>query len=453
MTTEKTESPLKIIRLDAENIKRLTAVSIKPDGTLVHITGKNGAGKSSVLDSIMWAIDGAAGIQAEPIRKGQKNAEIRVDMGDVIVTRKFRKRDDGSTTSDVFVENADGARHTSPQQTLNKWLGKITLDPMQFDRMKPKEKFDALRVMVPGYDFDKMAALDLGDRAKRTDIARKAKEAATLAGAIAIPETALERQDENALTDELEQVASHNAAIENRKARRAEAANGAAAIRGRAKIKRDQVEVLRKEIEALEYDAITLDGQAKTLDDQLANAEALPEPKDAAEVRTRLDKAKRNNQLVALEETRKKHLETAATLEKEAEALTTRITEREAAKQAAIAAAKLPVEGLEFGDGELMMNGSPFEQASSAERLRTSVAVAMAGNPRIRVLRITDGSLLDEDGLKIIATMAQEKGWQCWIESVDSGGKTGIVIEDGHVASTPESRGDQPDLLENAAKE
>ena len=43
---------MKILELRAENIKKLVAVEIKPDGNIVEITGKNGAGKTSVLDSI-----------------------------------------------------------------------------------------------------------------------------------------------------------------------------------------------------------------------------------------------------------------------------------------------------------------------------------------------------------------------------------------------------------------
>lgn len=42
---------MKIIRLDAANVKRLKAVEITPDGTLQVVTGANGAGKSSVLDA------------------------------------------------------------------------------------------------------------------------------------------------------------------------------------------------------------------------------------------------------------------------------------------------------------------------------------------------------------------------------------------------------------------
>ena len=49
---------MNIVKLRAENIKRIVAVEIEPDGALVQITGRNGAGKSSVLDAIWWALAG-----------------------------------------------------------------------------------------------------------------------------------------------------------------------------------------------------------------------------------------------------------------------------------------------------------------------------------------------------------------------------------------------------------
>jgi DNA repair exonuclease SbcCD ATPase subunit len=446
MTAKKAaeESPLKIIQLQAENVKKLTAVSITPKGSLVEITGKNGAGKTSVLDAIMWAIAGADNIQAEPIRKGQTNASIRVDMGDVIVTRKFRKREDGSTASSVVLENADGARHTSPQKMLDSWLGKLTIDPLEFARMKPKEQFDALKGMVPGYDFDQMAGLNRRDYEKRTDVNRRAKEAATLAQAIQIPEAVpAEKVDEAALVKEIGEVGEFNATIDRRQEGRTQVAAGITT-------KEARVEALRHEAFKLQEEAEAVEAEIAAEKKKLAEAPPLPAKKDAAEVTARLEKAKADNALIDRAALRKSHLETAARLEAEAKALTTAIEERDAAKKAAIAAAKLPVEGIELGDGMILLNGNPFDQASSAERLRTSIAIAMAGKPRIRVIRVCDGSLLDVDGMKLVAEMAEQHGYQVWVEAVDSSGKTGIVIEDGHVASTPETRARQGDLLSAA---
>jgi len=113
----------------------------------------------------------------------------------------------------------------------------------------------------------------------------------------------------------------------------------------------------------------------------------------------------------------------------------TNIARRTKQRNDAIAAAKMPVEGLGFGDGEVTYNGHPFAQASGAEQLRVSVAIAMAGNPKLRVLRIKDGSLLDSKSLALLEEMADLNDFQVWIESVDESGTVGIVMEDGAVAS------------------
>ena len=61
--------------------------------------------------------------------------------------------------------------------------------------------------------------------------------------------------------------------------------------------------------------------------------------------------------------------------------------------------------------------------------------MAMALNPEIRVIRITDGSLLDSGNLALIAEMADEHDFQVWIEKVDESGTIGVYIEDGAVAA------------------
>jgi len=80
--------------------------------------------------------------------------------------------------------------------------------------------------------------------------------------------------------------------------------------------------------------------------------------------------------------------------------------QREVQKREAVASAKLPVDGIEFGDGEIMFKGVPFSQASDAERLTVSIAIAMAMNPKLRVIRVRDGSLLDDGSMAILAQMA-----------------------------------------------
>ena len=66
----------KIITLSAENFKILKAVEIHPSGEMIEICGRNGNGKSSVLDVITSALCGAEAIPDAPVRHGKTKAEI-----------------------------------------------------------------------------------------------------------------------------------------------------------------------------------------------------------------------------------------------------------------------------------------------------------------------------------------------------------------------------------------
>jgi hypothetical protein len=108
----------------------------------------------------------------------------------------------------------------------------------------------------------------------------------------------------------------------------------------------------------------------------------------------------------------------------------------DAGKTEKLAAAKFPVDGLSFDETGVTFGGLPFEQASSAEQLRISVAIGIALNPKLKVLLIRDGSLLDADSLKLVAEMAADSDAQVWVERVDDTRKVGVVIEDGSVVET-----------------
>ncbi|MBN2133639.1 MAG: hypothetical protein JW741_29325, partial [Sedimentisphaerales bacterium] len=122
-----------------------------------------------------------------------------------------------------------------------------------------------------------------------------------------------------------------------------------------------------------------------------------------------------------------------AALCKESAALSDSIDQIDADKAALLAEAEWPVPGLGFDEGGVTLNGLPFEQASSAEQLRVSVAMGLAVNPTLRILLIRDGSLLDADGLRMVAELAAERDGQVWIERVGEGAECSVVIEDGAI--------------------
>jgi hypothetical protein len=93
----------------------------------------------------------------------------------------------------------------------------------------------------------------------------------------------------------------------------------------------------------------------------------------------------------------------------------------------------MPVDGLAFDENHVLFNGIPIEQLGGAEQIRVSTAVAMALNPKLKVIRIMHGEELDDDNLAILAMIAEQNGYQIWMARVDASGKVGIVMEDGEV--------------------
>src|SRR6202043_2254720 len=405
---------MKIISLVAENVKKLVAIEIRPDGNLVVISGKNAAGKTSVLDSIWWCLAGATHIQAAPIRKGSNEARIRLDLGELRVTRTFKRGSDGTgPTTSITVENAEGARFPSPQRMLDSLIGALSFDPLEFARMPPAEQFDALRRFVPEVDFVAIENADRGDRERRTELGRQARQERAAAEAIKTPaETPEVEIDEAALVAELETAGAANAELEVRKARRERAEADVLTHQQSAQRWRAEADKLRQQAAAAEERAREMEKAAEELQRKLNEAPPLPAPTDTAAIREHIAAARKINAHVRALDERMKHHTRAMALEQQLAELTSSISRRQEAKAAAIAAAKMPVPGLGFGDHAVLMDGLPFEQASDAEQLRVSVAIAIALNPKLRVLRVRDGSLLAETSLTLLARMADENDMQ-----------------------------------------
>jgi hypothetical protein len=102
-------------------------------------------------------------------------------------------------------------------------------------------------------------------------------------------------------------------------------------------------------------------------------------------------------------------------------------------KAGRLADTKMPIEGLGLDENGVTFDGIPFEQCGDAEQLRISVAMGLALNPKLKVLLIRDGSLLDENSLKLLAEQAAAADAQVWIERVGDKDKCAVIIEDGCV--------------------
>ena len=413
---------MKILQLEAENVKRLKVVSIKPDGSLVQITGANGEGKSSVLDAIYYALAGTKGIPSEPVRKGAAKAFVRLDLGEFTVTRRFTS--EGSTSLTV---EAKGTKFSSPQKMLDDLLGELTFDPLEFSRMIPREQLNILRTLVKfDVDIDELERQNKLDFEQRTDVNRNVKQLEAQIGAIELPETLPDKIDLPTVVREMEAASASNvkrAQMESDIARRAQ-----------------NLEQLETKIVDLRERANTLLAEAERARNEADAVRSLELPEPPASIDLSVFQAKIQKARVIAEIHAKADKKGELQRERDAAedhsfALTQAIGNRTMKREDAIANADMPVKGLSFDANEVLFNKVPFSQASSAEQLRVSVALAMVANPKLRILRIKDGSLLDSKNLALLTKMADKYDYQIWIERVATDGKVGIVMEDGMVAA------------------
>jgi recombinational DNA repair ATPase RecF len=425
---------MKIVRLTAENIKRLTAVEITPKGNLVEITGKNSQGKTSVLDAIWWALAGKDNIQSNPIRKGAAKARVKLELGDLVVERKFTRVEDNGAefNTSLVVTNADGAKYPSPQSMLDALLGSLSFDPLGFMRMRPEEQRDVFKRFVTE-DLDSIDAQQKRDYDKRTDVNRRAKELRAQAGELVTADV-LVRIDEAAILNELEEAGKRNTELAKLRGEINGAIASAKSMLATAKEQLSQAEDLEEEARILRERAAN---NQKHGEQALANAEKegaeLPLQTVTLDLRKKYDDAVQHNDRVKERERRQAIGIQAVELEAQAKQLTKALADRAEHKAQCIAKAKLPIEGLSLDDLHVLYNDVPLNQASDAEQLRISVAIAAALNPKLRVIRVRDGSLLDEDGVKLLGEFADANDMQVWMERVDSSGAVGFVIEDGHL--------------------
>ena len=415
----------KIIKLEANNFKRLRAVEISPDGNLVVIAGRNGQGKTSVLDAITAALGGSSTkALPRPIRDGEDKASIVLETEDLIVTRTF-----SGGTSKLTVKNKDGATFSKGQAKLDQLLGRLSLDPLAFTQLSEK---DQLKTLLDLVDLPFRPADIEAERAKvfaeRTDVNRRVKELQGQAAGYSIPASTPEEEvSVSALLTEYREAQQEHA-------RRAALVAARTAAGEKLYQLRDRKEELLAELHRVTISIEDAEQEHLGCQEAIEMASVASAPNLEA-IQSQIDTAEQVNAAVREKKQAQQVQQRLTALKADAEQLTDQLEAIDKRKADGLAAATFPVDGLGFDADGVTYQGIPFKQASGAEQLRVSLAMAIALNPGLRVIRIADGSLLDSTNLQLIEDMAVAHDYQVWIEMVNESGEFGIVIEDGEVAA------------------
>lgn len=415
---------MKIVQLKIDSFKRIKTATIVPTSQTVQITGANASGKSSTLDAIVTALGGKRNAPEDPVHHGDEVARITLDLGEIIVKWHCKQ----GKTPVLVVESVDGARYPSPQAMLDKLYGELTFDPLEFLRMDEKAQRQVLADLT-GLTFDLSEIKADRDKlfADRTVVNREEKNARAVADTI--PYEEVQEEDTAALLEQLSVIEKHNADANDERVSLAQAEREIA-----------QNERHMEECEQKIKNLLGLIDKAKT---EIATrrhfissvTDSLKVPQDDTEIRRRLAEASATNARAAKQRQRKVAVAQANKQKEIAEALTAQIDALDAKAHELVAQAPFPVEGLSLTDDGVLYNNVLFKQASSAEKIRVSCAIARALNPNLRILLIKDGSLLDRKMFKALTEDPALADYQIWMERVDESGKVGIYLEDGEVVA------------------
>jgi hypothetical protein len=324
---------------------------------------------------------------------------------------------------------------------------------MWFDKLEGVKQLLALRDLVE-FDFD-------GNKAQyerlfklRTAVNSDRDREQAAANSIEIGKDAPgERVDETALTAELESAGAKNVDIERRRANRENASIRVQQLRHdiEARVLRcdNDVAEINRQIQELiakigtvqeesRLAVLQMNKEAGELQAKLDNADPLPDVVDASAISAKLNEARRVNRLIddweAQRARKAGHQREADTFSKQSDGLTAQLAELQRAKQDAILKANLPIDGLGFGDDHVTLHGAPWPQASEAQRIDASMAIAMAHKPKLRTILIRHASGVGSKIRERIRERAHERGYRVIMEIYDeTGANSHIFVEDGLV--------------------
>lgn len=394
---------MKIVKLFIENVKKIKVVAFAPKDGVVTIKGGNGHGKSSVIDSVVMAFTGK--LTKDPIRKGSEKAKVIAETEKYRVTRTFT-----TNGSYLTVESLDGAKYGSPQTLLKELFSDVSIDPLEFTRMSDQGR-RIMMLEMAGLDVIAIESRRNELYSARTAVNREGKAVRARFDAMPeYPDLPREMDDVPKLT-ELYRTAT--------------------ATEEKIRISKDSIVRLREEIAERQKQIDELEGhvmKAKTMicDTELKSSEYyLAAINEAAD---RNKKIEANNQKL-------RTLELLNSLRDQRETLNAEIEKIDQSVIEAVKKIKLPLENLSINDDGVYLDGILFSELSTAEQIRASMAIAMSQNPELRVMFIKEGSLLDEDSLKIVNDAAIANDYQVWMECVHAPDDVGVEIHEGEIVS------------------
>ena len=414
---------LKINNLEIENVKRVKAVRMEPtQNGLTVIGGKNGQGKTSVLDAIAWALGGDKFRPSTPEREGSMvPPSLKIILSNGLVVER------GGKNSSLKVIDPQGNK--AGQQLLNEFVEQLALDLPKFMRSTSKEKADTLlQIIGVGEQLHELETKETQLFNRRTEIGRIADQKKKFAAEMtSYPEAPKELISASDLIRQQQDILARNGENARKRQQFGELSKNAEFLEAKVDRLTEELRQAKDSLAIALNDLVIAKKSAEQLQDEsteemetnIANIDAIN-----VKVRANYDKEKAE---IDADDYYRQYNDLTSDIE----------TVREK-KLALLKGANLPLPDLSVENGELVYRGYRWDNMSGAEQLKVATAIVRKLNPQCGFVLMdkleqmdTDtmkefGAWLESEGLQVIATRVSVNREEC-----------SLIIEDGYVK--PES--------------
>lgn len=408
---------VKINSLEFENVKRVKAVRIEPTANgLTVIGGRNGQGKTSVLDSIAWALGGEKYRPSQAQREGSAlPPALHIELSNGLIVERKGKN------SALKVTDPKGQK--GGQQLLNEFVEQFALDLPRFMSANNADKAKIL-LRIIGIE-DKLAELDSTEQKlynERHSIGviadRKKKYADEMIAYDGVPDAPVSASE---LIAQQQEILARNGENHRKRSRAEQLCAECARQLEKVTILKEQYEAAQLQLEKLTADMETANKSAENLQDE-----------STAELEENIRSIDEINRKVRANLDKEKAEEDAAQYADQYGVLTDKIEAIRRDRKKLLDSADLPLEGLSVADGELLYNGHKWDCMSGSDQLRVSTAIIRRLNPNCGFVLLDKLEQMDTETLREFGEWLEAEGLQAIATRVSTGDECSVIIEDGY---------------------
>ncbi len=409
---------IKINKLEIENVKRIKAVKIEPTANgLTIVGGNNNQGKTSVLDSIAWALGGEKYRPSQAQREGSAiPPTLHIVMSNGLVVERKGKNSSLKVT--------DPTGNKAGQQLLNEFVEQLALDLPKFMESSGKEKAQTLlKIIGVG---DQLEVLDRKEKElynNRLSIGQIADRKKKFADEQPYyPEAPKELISPSELIRQQQEILARNGENQKKREQVEKYKSSVFFIRQSVDSMREQLEQEEQKLKEAEENLRIAQMNASDLQDE-----------STAELEASLADIEEINRKVRVNMDKDKAEDEALDYKNQYNALTTEIDKTRKAKTELLQSAELPLPELSVKDGELIYKGQQWDNMSGSDRLKVSTAIVRKLNPKCGFVLLDKLEQMDLNTLQEFGQWLEQEGLQAIATRVSTGGECSIIIEDGYV--------------------